>query len=308
MSDDSPLFAVSQYTTLPLTFEEDVNLYTSLGVPCIEVCEEKLSGDPAEARDQLALLAESCLRVTSVQPRVHSPFPHKGTAQGDPVAPADRMARFRQTIDLFADAFPGQNIPLVAGGGVPPGYDFRLAHRTARECFHALAEYAAERGLSIAFEHLNPVLMNLYTFICTFDEAIRLINDVGHPNFGFFLDLWHVWHERHIVDRVADLHDLILGVHVSDWPADGPRHYSDRLLPGDGIIDLPPLLAAAERAGYTGAYCVEIFSDTDLPDSLLKDDPANVIERARQGLARAWKARPPGSGSPQSGVPDPFSQ
>jgi len=291
MTSDLPLFSVSQYTTFPLTFEEDVELYRSLGVGGIEVCEEKLSSDPGKAREQLAMLAESGLRVTSVQPRVHSPFPHKSTVEGDPVTPADRMARFRRTIDLFSECFPGESIPFVAGGGIAPDYDFRLAHHTARECFGALADYAAERGLRVAFEHLNPVLMNLYTFICTFDEAIRLVKDVGRPGFGFFLDLWHVWHERDIVERLAQLDEAILGVHVGDWPADGPRNYGDRLLPGDGVIDLPALLGAVERTGYRGAYCVEIFSDLKLTDSVWRQDPADVVERARRGFIRAWNAR-----------------
>lgn len=291
MTNDLPLFSVSQYTTFPLTFEEDVELYSSLAVQGIEVCEEKLSGDPGRAREQLAMLADSGLRVTSVQPCVHSPFPHKDTVEADPVTPADRMARFRKTIDLFAECFPGQEIPLVAGGGIAPDYDFRLAHRTAREAFSALADYAADRGLSIMFEHLNPVLMNLYTFICTFDEAIKLIEDVGRPNFGFCLDTWHVWHEPEIAERVARLGKPILGVHVGDWPADEPRNYGDRLLPGDGVIDLPALLGAVEHTGYSGAYCVEIFSDLKLPDSLWRQDPADIVERARTGFIRAWKAR-----------------
>ena len=72
MSDKTPMFSVSQYTTYPLTFEQDVELYRKLGVDGVEVCEEKLSSDPVEAREQLAMLAESGLKVTSVQPRVLS--------------------------------------------------------------------------------------------------------------------------------------------------------------------------------------------------------------------------------------------
>lgn len=291
MKDDLPFFSVSQYTTFPLAFEEDVKLYASIGVQGVEVCEEKLSSDPGRAAEQLATLIDSGLSVTSVQPRVHSPFPHSGTAEGDPIEPSERMASFRRTIDLFAEIFPEGDIPFVAGGGVAPSYDFRRAHRVAREEFGALADYAAERGMRIMFEHLHPVLMNLYTFICVFDEAIELIRDVGRPNFGFGLDTWHIWHEPSITERVAKLGDLIFGVHVGDWPAEGPRTYGDRLLPGDGVIDLPALLGAVERAGYQGAYCVEIFSDEKLPDSLWRADPAEVVRRAREGFVRAWRAR-----------------
>ena len=290
MPNDYPIFAVSEYTTLPLSFEQDIELYGKLGVQGIEVCEEKLSSDRVRAREQLAMLADSGLRVTSVQPCVHSPFPHNGTKKGDPTNPAARMARFRRTIDLFSECFPGENIRLVAGAGIAPGYDFRLAHRTVREVFPALADYAAERGLSIAFEHMSPVLMNAFTFICTLDEAVQLVADVDRASFGLLLDVWHIWREPNVTERVAQLGDRVFGVHIGDWPAQEPRNLCDRVLPGQGIINLPDLLRAINSTGYCGAYCLEIFSEKRLTNSLWKADPAEVILHGREGFQRAWDA------------------
>lgn len=287
---DLPMFSVSQYTTFPLSFEEDVKLYVELGIKGIEVCEEKLSTDPAQAREQLAMLKDSGLRVTSVQPCVHSPFPHNGTVPDDPQSPRDRMARFRRTIDLFSECFPEENIPLVAGGGIAPNYDFCFAHSTAREWFSELADYAAEHGLRIAFEHLNPILMNAYTFICTLDEAVQLVKDVDRPNFGLLLDVWHIWREPNMVERLPRLDVPLFGVHLGDWPIGEPREFADRVLPGDGMIDLPALLGAIHRTGYRGAHCLEIFSAEHLPDSLWRRDAAEVVECGREGFLRAWKA------------------
>ena len=285
-----PPFSVSQYTTYPLSFEEDVALYRDLGVEGIEVCQEKLSADPGKARAQLALVRESGLRVTSVQPLIHSPFPHNDTQEGDPTDPAGRMARFRQTIDLFAESFPDECITFVAGGGIAPEYNFRLARRTAREVFAPLAEYAAERGTRIGFEHLHPILMNAYTFICTLDDARKLVADVDRPAFGLFLDAWHLWPERDLEERLAELAGLVFGVHLGDWPADEPRALGDRLIPGHGIIDLSSLLRGVHRSGYDGAYCLELFSAEHLPDSLWKADPGDVIRQGRAGFLDAWRA------------------
>ena len=80
-----PLFSVSQYTTFPLSFDQDVALYRDLGIEAIEICEEKLCDDPRVARRQLAGVRDSGLKVTSVQPKIHSPFPHRATAEGDPI-------------------------------------------------------------------------------------------------------------------------------------------------------------------------------------------------------------------------------
>jgi len=291
MPDNAPLFSVSEFTTMQLTFEQDVELYQQLGVQGVELCEEKLSEDPAQASDQLALLAESSLQIVSVQPRMLSLFPNISDIGKSPGAPQDRLVTYRQTIDLISQCFPDQNVPLIVGGGNAPQHNFRLAHRTARKLWPELADYAAERGIRLMFEPLHPILVNAYTFVGSLDEAVQLIRDVNRPNFGLALDVWHVWHEPCIAQRIAELGELIFGVHICDWPAQQPRNCSDRVLPGDGVIDLPALLGAIDRAGFTGGYSLEIFSDTTLPDSLWRDDPAEVIKKGRAGFLQAWQQR-----------------
>ena len=211
-----PKFAVSQYTTYPLTFEQDIELYEQLGVDGIEICEEKLSDDPARAQEQLARVRESGLAVVSVQPQILSLFPNSFDRPDDPKTPKDRLNRYCSTIDLIAAAFGGQDIPLVTGGGIAPDFNFRLAHQTCRELYPQLADYAADRGLKLMFEPLNPILMNTFTFITSLDEAMQLVEDVGRENFGLALDVWHVWRERGIAERVVQLGGRIFGVHICD--------------------------------------------------------------------------------------------
>lgn len=287
-----PIFSVSQFTTCHQTFEEDVALYRRLGVDGIEVCERKLSRDPAEARDQLAVLRDSGLRVTSVQPRVHALFPDFMCP--DLHDPEERAARYRQTIDLFSSAFPGQSIPLVTITGIAPGTDYRAAHAAARRIYPELADYAAGRGLRIMFEPLTPLVMNTDTFICTLNEGLKLIEDVGRPNFGLMLDVWHVWREPGLYPRLraAAAAGHVFGVHLSDWPAGEPRNVADRLVPGDGVIDLPAMVGAIDAGGYRGAWCMEIFSHDDLPDSLWRREvAADVITRGRRAFAEIWSRR-----------------
>ena len=285
-----PLFSVSQFTTWHQTFEQDVELYARLGIQGIEVCERKLSNNLGKAREQLRLVRNMGLKVTSVQPRVHALFRDGMCPELDD--PRRRVEHYRRTIDLFSAAFPGENLPLVAITGNPPGHNFRQAHRIARTIYRELAEYAAEREVRIMFEPLSPVLMNVDTFICSLGEALQLIQDVDRPaSFGLMLDVWHIWREAAIFQRVAKLGQIIFGVHVSDWPRGEPRHFADRVLPGDGVIDLPKLLGAADASGYRGAYCLEIFSLDELPGSLWRQDPASVLERGRTGFIRAWNVR-----------------
>lgn len=284
-----PPFSVSQFTTWHQTFEQDVALYKSLGVDGIEVCERKLSTDPGKAKEQLAMVRDAGLRVTSVQPRAHALF--KDFMCPDVTDPVERLKRYRKTIDLFAEAFPGQSLPLVTISGNAPDMNYREAHRIARELYPPLADYAADRGLRVMYEPLSPVLMNNDTFICTFDEAMQLIHDVDRPNFGLMLDVWHVWREPGILDRIAALRGEVFAVHLSDWPAGEPRCGGDRLICGEGVIDLRGMLRAIEQSGYRDAYCLEIFSADHLPDSLWRVDPAVVIRRSREAFVQAWEQR-----------------
>jgi sugar phosphate isomerase/epimerase len=289
--DNVPPFSVCQYTTYPQTWEQDVALYAQLGVDGIEVCEEKLSTDPVLAGEQLAMLRDHGIKVTSVQPAVLGLFATALSSESEPRDPAERMARFRQTIDLIARTFPGEDIPLVTGGAVAPDMNYRLAHRTARELYPPLADYAADHGVRIMFEPLSPVLMNFTAFICSLAEAMQLIEDVDRPNFGLCLDVWHVWREANVPERIVPLGERIFGVHVCDWPAAEPRSALDRVLPGAGVIDLPGMLGAIDASGYKGAYCLEIFSAEQFPDSLWRVDPCEVIEQGRKAFFDCWRKR-----------------
>lgn len=289
--EKEPLFSVSQYTTYPLSFEQDIRLYAALGVHGIELCEEKLSPDAGRRHEQIAMLKESGLRVTSVQPAMLSVFPHTLDLGRAPSDPAQRRVHYRRTIDLVAENFPGESVPLVAGGGIAPNQNFREAHRIAREHYRELADYAGDRGVRLMFEPLSPNHMNLFTFISNLTEALALIEDVCRPNFGLCLDVWHVWREPGMAQRLAKLPDIIHAVHLCDWPAGEPRCLADRVLPGDGLIDFPSLLAGIEATGYRGAYCLEIFSDTSLEDSLWTTDPRLVVERGRAGFLKSWNRR-----------------
>lgn len=291
---DLPLFSVCQSSTDSLTFEQDVEAYARAGVRSVEVLETKMSCDPGRAREQVAVLADAGMRITSVQSRVQTPLPNVLTGENDPNDPRDpdeRMALFRQSIDFFAQACPGQTLTFVSPGGAVQNSNYAEAHRVARRCYRPLADYAADRGATVCVEPLASIFMNLFGFTCTLDEGMAIVHDVDRPNFGLALDVYHVWREHELAPRIEKAGDRIFAVHICDWPKTEPRCRDDRVLPGDGLIDLPRIFGAIERSGYDGAYCLEIFSDTSLPDSLWSMDPVEMIERGRRGFAEAWEAR-----------------
>lgn len=281
-------FAVSQYTTWGQTFDEDIALYERLGVDCIELCECKLSEDAPTRRQQIQRVRDAGMRVTSVQPVVHALFPDSFSPDVKDVH--RRAERYQRTIEWVGEELSEEKPPLVAIGGRAPDYDFSYAHRFAREQYAVHAELAAQAGLSLAFEPLSSVYMNTDTFICTLRDAVSLVEDVGKPNFGLLLDVWHIWREFGVLAQIEALGDRIFAVHVGDWPRSEPRNQADRVIPGTGLADFAAIVKATEAAGYRGSYCLELFSHESLEDSLSRADPAWVIAESRSGLAAAFDA------------------
>jgi hypothetical protein len=84
----------------------------------------------------------------------------------------------------------------------------------------------------------------------------------------------------------------IVGLQLCDRPPQ-PRTWMDRVMPGDGTIDLPALVAAVATASPDAWWELEVFSDdgsfgTDLPDSLWKLPARTLLERGRDAFASTW--------------------
>jgi sugar phosphate isomerase/epimerase len=196
------------------------------------------------------------------------------------------MSRYRSTIELFGRHAPG--VPLVTISGAAPGGDFRHAFEVAVMEYSALADYAFEHGVRIALEPLNPILMNVDSFLCTVPDAMEIVEAVNRPNFGIWIDVWHIWQDPAAAEHIRQCRDRIFGVHINDWRR--PRHFGDRYIVGTGQIDLPPLFEAIRDTGYKGAYTLEIFSSEWLEGSLWKGDMDEMIRQSRAGFEKAWEA------------------
>ncbi|MDA8292030.1 MAG: sugar phosphate isomerase/epimerase [Actinomycetota bacterium] len=280
-ADALPRFGVSEFSTWPWSFEQDLEAYAELGVEVIEVCEAKL--DPQRADVQLAEIGKSGLVAESMQPRLHSIFPD--VPRPLPANPAERAARLRSSIELAGRCIPGATLVTITG--TAPGGNYREAFAVAIREYTQLAELAELHGVRLALEPLNPILMNADTFISSIADALRIVEAVDRPSFGIWIDVWHVWQDPAVLERIRACGDRIFGVHVSDWHL--PRLFEDRAVVGTGEIPLVDLLRALSEAGYRGAYTLEIFSSEELPDSLWKGDLNELVVSSRAGLEVAWR-------------------
>jgi sugar phosphate isomerase/epimerase len=273
-------FGVSQYTTGPQSFEKDLQLFCEAGLEFIEVCEGKL--DLQDPEPQIQQLKDSGLSVSTVQPRLHSLF--SDAPRPVPTSPRERMGALRKTIELFGRHFPG--VTLITISGAAPDQDYARAYRVAAREYREIAEIAAANGVRIAIEPLNPILMNVDTFLCSIAHAERVIESVDRPQFGLLLDVWHIWEDSDAARRIEKNAGRIFGVHISDWR--DPRAIGDRYLLGQGVLPLVDLLRTIRKTGYTGAYTLEIFSETHLEGSLWADPRRTVIE-SKNAFVKIWE-------------------
>jgi sugar phosphate isomerase/epimerase len=274
-------FGVSEFTTMPWPFEKDIEHYAALGVQAIELCEQKL--DQHRYAEQAATIAAHGLSISGVQPRVRTFFSSRMTPAPGPVAA--RSASFRGSIERLARFAPGA--PFICNTGAHPKGDMADATAVVIRELKALAPVAADHGVKIALEPLNPTSVNVESAIWTVAQALDIIEATGRDEIGLCLDYWNIWQNADIEADIRRAGDRIFTVQSSDWRT--PRSFADRIVPGDGAIPLNALLKATYDAGYRGACTVEIFSE-DVADSLYDGDLDDVIRRSRAGMEAAWRA------------------
>ena len=283
MSDAADRFGISEFTTWPWSFERDVAQYAAHGVDDIEVCEFKLDRD--DYGPQLQSIERSGLRVSSVQTTVHSLFPD--SLAPSPRAPDDRLRHIKSGIERIAPFVPSST-PFVIITGAAPGGDAQMVYEHCLTAFPELAEFAAERGIRLAFEPLNPVLLNTDTALWGLDQALELVQTIDHPALGLCLDTWNVFQTPKLHDVIRACAGRIFLVQISDWHR--PRSGADRISLGEGTIDNAAIMKTAREVGYNGPYVLEIFSDESLPDSIWRADLDTVVSGNTAAFVRIWDA------------------
>lgn len=274
-------FGISEFTTQPWSFDEDVSRYARLGVDTIEVVEAKLDDDCFA--EQMASIAAAGLGISGVQPKVRTFFASRMTP--DPAGLDERCAALRGSIERLGRHAPG--VPFITNTGAHPRGDTAEAMRVVGERLGELAKVAADNGVLLALEPLNPSSVNVESAIWTIDQALEVIDRSDSDKVGLCLDYWNIWQNAHVAEQIERAGSHIFTVQASDWRT--PRSFADRIIPGAGAIPLAELIRATRATGYDLPYVVEIFSN-DVSDSLYDDDLERLVADCKHGFAAAWAA------------------
>jgi sugar phosphate isomerase/epimerase len=277
-----PPFSISQITTLGATFEADLRAYAAAGVDGIGIWEIKLpEGGDDQAHEQLE--ASGLGRAAAV-PAVPSILPLP--LMEGPTDPRERIDAICASVHRLARFEPSSVVCLTG-----PGDD----RDTVVEGLRMIGDEAARAGVRIGLEPINRVGGEDWTSISSLQEAAELLDDAARPALGIQFDSWHVWNTADVVEEIERHAHRFVGVHIADW-REPTRGWADRVLPGDGVADLPALLGTLERAGWDGFYDLEIFSDNGTfgnawPGSLWDVPEEELARRGKEAFERAWSAR-----------------
>jgi 4-hydroxyphenylpyruvate dioxygenase len=156
------------------------------------------------------------------------------------------------------DELGGGTLVVGTDGPEAPFADPLAALDPIAEAFHEMARRLEGLDVRIALEfNWSPVVKSL-------QSAVRVAKQVDDPRIGVLFDPAHYYvTPTKFSDLTAESVARILHVHLDDMrdkPGDLSHCNSDRVLPGQGILDLPALIGRLEELGYQGMFSIEMFN------------------------------------------------
>jgi 2-keto-myo-inositol isomerase len=262
--------SLSQVTTLQARFETDLEEYSAAACANVEIWLGKLETylESHTVDDARALLAEHGLAapVASFQGGLL-------TSQGD--ARRVHWEHFGRRLELCQALSIGTIV--VAGdlfGPITP-QDLERAQFSLVDA----AKQAGQRGLRVALEFQCGA-----TFGNNLQTAAALVAETGSPHLGLCFDVFHYFMGPSKEEDLGYLTRENL-FHVQLCDTSGVARElatdADRILPGDGDLNLQPILERLRQINYDGCVSVELMNP-----QIWEIPPRNVAEVAITALRK----------------------
>lgn len=190
----------------------------------------------------------------------------------DPSIRARTSAYLRSLADFCGDL--GGSVIVLGSAkhrNVLPGLTGEQAWGYAVDTLGGALERAADRGVTFCLEPLSYTLTN---FLTRAAEALRMVEEVGHPNLQMMLDVRSASHdEAPIPELIRRSAQHLAHFHANDDNGRGP---------GMGGADYPAIASAMREVGYSRYLSVEVFD--------FSPDPETIARESLQALLRYFGA------------------
>ncbi|QRG68874.1 sugar phosphate isomerase/epimerase family protein [Brevibacillus choshinensis] len=169
---------------------------------------------------------------------------------------------FEKSIEASAEL--QSELVLVTAGWGYRNESREEAWKRACDSLQQLAEYASQRGITLALEPLQPVESNL---VCNLTDLAEMLRAIGSPAVKGMVDTVAMAVEGEDLNRYFErLGENLAHIHLVDGKPGG------HLAWGDGNLPLASYMDILERCGYTGALSLEFTSSQYLmePDKAVE--------------------------------------
>jgi len=241
-----------------ITFNDRLGAASAGGFAAVSLWGRDYQAARAEGlsdHDMRSMLSDHGLTVAELDP-VWWWTPGAAEIHMPPELDDEDIFRFKE-VELFAiaEAMGARSLNAVDVFGGKWGME------EATASFAALCRRAAEHGLLVHLEFLP------WSRFPDLETAWEVVREADEPNGGITLDVWHYFRGSPNDDLLRSIPgDRVLAVQLSDAPMQAEPNLlhaalHDRLLPGEGELDLAEVIAGLSSVGATCPIGVEVFSD-----------------------------------------------
>ena len=243
--------AINSITTRQGSFEEALDAYAAAGFPQVEfhlpLLKDWLASRHSIDDARAALASRNLVAIGGFQAPLE--------CFSDKAAQEKNRALHLENVRLI-DALGGGTLVMGTDGPATPSVN---ALNIVAGTLRTLATQIEGLNVNLALEfNWGPLVKSL-------DSARRVCELVDHPQVGILFDPAHY---HCTVTKFGDINAESVRwfkhVHLNDMadkPGDLSNCNADRVLMGDGILDLHALIGRIDELGYSGAYSIELFNE-----------------------------------------------
>ncbi len=139
----------------------------------------------------------------------------------------------------------------------PPRYPCEL--RQVSQRYRDLLRIGKQVGVRPAMEYIG-----FFQSVSRLSQAWQIVQEAADPDAALVLDAFHTWRGGEGLEQLESVPAArIAHYHFDDAPGDKPRERQtdpDRVMQGDGVIDLTAEVKLLERKGYRETVSLELFN------------------------------------------------